>query len=94
MTLMIWRGHDLHEDRGRRDILVYIPTKPLIQRAFLFALKDTIVTIDGVTFKLDADDIFSIPPGLHRITPSSNVLIQIIYWSGMSHFKDCHSSQR
>ena len=67
--------------------LVYIPTKPLIQRAFLFALKDTIVTIDDVTFKLDADDVFSIPPGLHRITPSNNVLIQIIYWSGHVSFQ-------
>ncbi len=71
--------------------LVYVPTKPLIQKAFLFALKKTIVTIDDATYKLAADEIFSISPGLHRITPSSNVLIQIIYWSGHVSFQGISS---
>jgi hypothetical protein len=62
--------------------LVYVPVEPLTQRAFIFSSEETVVTIDDATFRLAADEIFPLSPGLHKITPSRNILIQIIYWSG------------
>jgi hypothetical protein len=62
--------------------LVYVPVEPLMQKAFIFSSEETVVTIDDATFRLGADEIFPLSPGLHKVTPSSNIVIQIIYWSG------------
>lgn len=61
-------------------VYVYVPLSTS-QESYVFAYKDgTVVTIDELSIKLDADQFFPLTSGLHEVKATENVLIQIVYW--------------
>jgi len=60
---------------------VQVPTKgPTDGEAYIFAYKETMVTMDDVTVKLSADEAMSLPGGFHKLSTTENMLIEVVDW--------------
>jgi len=65
-----------------QTVYVYVPTKgPTDGEAYLFAYRETTVTIDDVTVRLAPDEILPLPGGFHRLSATENVLIEVVSWA-------------
>jgi len=63
---------------------VYVPPG----ESYLFAAEETVVTLDDVEFRVPADGILTIPEGVHKLSASGNVLLEVVNeaWNGLSTF--------
>ncbi len=52
--------------------------------AYLFACKETTVTLDDVNLKLAADEYLPLRGGLHKLSASENVVFQVANWPAAS----------
>jgi len=60
---------------------VYIPTDGVFTgEAYLFAYKETTVTVDDVQSRLRGDEYLALTGGYHRISATENVVIQVANW--------------
>jgi len=62
--------------------------------AYLFAYKETTVSIDDVRVKLSADQFEPLTPGYHRVSATENVLIQLVNWPAEVYSPLTHSETR
>jgi len=64
-----------------QNAYVYIPTDGVYTgEAYLFAYKETTVTVDDVQSQLRADESLPLTSGYHRISATENVVIQVANW--------------
>jgi len=62
--------------------------------AYLFAYKETTVTIDDVRIRLSPDQVEPLTPGFHRISATENILIQLTNWPAQVYSPLTHSETR
>ncbi len=64
-----------------QNAYVYIPTDGIFTgEAYVFAYKETTVTVDDVQTKLPADGYIPLTGGYHKVSSSENVVIQVANW--------------
>jgi len=60
--------------------------------AYIFAYRDTVVTIDDVQFRLLEDSYQALPPGLHKVSSPENALVEVVNLDprqGLHAFGEC-----
>jgi len=63
---------------------IHVPTDGIYAgEAYLYAYKETTVTVDDVQSRLKADEILPLPGGFHRLSASENVLIEVVNWQSL-----------
>jgi len=71
--------------RAGQTAYLHVPTaENFTGEAYLFAYKETTVTIDDVASKLQADGIIPLTAGLHKVSTTENVVIQVLNWAAPS----------
>jgi len=68
--------------KAGQNAYVYVPTAGnFTGEAYLFAYKETAVTVDDTPSRLRADETLSLTPGLHKISTTENVVIEVLNWA-------------
>ncbi len=71
--------------RAGQTAYLYVPTaENFTGEAYLFAYKETTVTVDDVASRLRADEAISLTAGLHRISTTENIVIEVLNWAAPS----------
>jgi len=73
--------------RAGQNAYLYVPTaENFTGEAYLFAYKETTVTVDDVASRLRTDETLSLTPGLHKISTTENIVIEVLNWAAPTEF--------
>jgi len=87
ILLMYWGGGVTYAGlKAGQEAYVYLPTKVFATagEAYLFAYKETTVTVDDAALRLAPDEVLPLPEGFHRLSTNENVLIELANWAAPS----------
>jgi len=60
--------------------ITYRPTEGARGEAFLFAYKEAVVTLDDTRVRLAPDGSMTVPPGIHRLSATEDVVLEVVNW--------------
>lgn len=75
--------------------ITYRPTEGARGEAYIFAYKETVVTLDDTKVKLAPDGSMAVPPGMHKVSATEDALLEVVNWplypttAGLESFGAC-----